>query len=93
MPKLLSRLTRQLASKGVKGAAGMAIALMKKNGQLDSKGVLTSKGNNLQELLEELSPERLSMVEVNPLTINTIQRQIGLEKLNDRTRNGPSKYC
>lgn len=50
MPALLTRLTRQLASKGVKGAAGMAAALMHKNGQLDSKGKLTAKGKKRQAL-------------------------------------------
>lgn len=50
MPQLLSRLTRQLASKGVKGARGMATALMKKNGQLNSKGELTTKGKKRQAL-------------------------------------------
>lgn len=50
MPKLLQRLTRQLASKGVKGAKGMAAALLKKRGQMDDKGNLTSKGKKRQAL-------------------------------------------
>lgn len=49
MPKLLSRLTRQLASKGVKGAKGMAAALLQKRGQM-SGGKLTSKGKARQAL-------------------------------------------
>lgn len=47
---LLARLTRQLASKGVKGARGMAAALMKKRGQMTSKGKLTSEGKKRQAL-------------------------------------------
>lgn len=50
MPQLLTRLTRQLASKGVKGAKSMATSLMKKNGQLDAKGQLTAKGKKRQAL-------------------------------------------
>ena len=50
MPAILTRLTRQLASKGVKGAAGMAASLLKKRGQMDSKGKLTSKGKKRQAL-------------------------------------------
>lgn len=50
MPALLTRLTRQLASKGVKGAKGMAIALLKKNGQMSSDGSLTAKGKKRQSL-------------------------------------------
>lgn len=49
MPKLLSRLTRQLASKGVKGAKAMAAALLTKRGQM-SGGKLTSKGKARQAL-------------------------------------------
>jgi len=43
-------LKRQLASRGVKGAEGMAIALLKKRGQLDSSGKLTAKGKKRQAL-------------------------------------------
>lgn len=50
MPALLSRLTRQLSSKGVKGAKGMAIALLKKRGQLKDDGQLTAKGKKRQSL-------------------------------------------
>lgn len=44
MPAIENRLARQLASRGVKGARGMAIALLKKNGILNAKGGLTAKG-------------------------------------------------
>lgn len=50
MPKLLTRLTRQLASRGVKGAKGMAAALLKKRGQMDNKGNLTAKGKKRQAM-------------------------------------------
>lgn len=50
MPKLLERLTRQLASRGVKGAKGMAAALLKKRGQMTSDGKLTAKGKKRQAL-------------------------------------------
>ena len=50
MPKLLQRLTRQLASRGVKGAKGMAAALLKKRGQMNDKGELTSEGKKRQAL-------------------------------------------
>jgi hypothetical protein len=47
---LLKRLTRQLASKGVKGAANMASGLLKKRGHMDDKGNLTAKGKARQAL-------------------------------------------
>jgi hypothetical protein len=50
MPALYERLKRQLASRGVKGAAGMAAALLKKRGQMDGKGKLTSEGKKRQAL-------------------------------------------
>ena len=50
MPALFERLKRQLASRGVKGAAGMAAALLRKRGQTDSKGKLTAKGKKRQAL-------------------------------------------
>ena len=50
MSALLSRLTRQLASKGIKGAKGMAISLLKKRGHLDNKGNLTQEGKKRQSL-------------------------------------------
>lgn len=50
MPQLLTRLTRQLASKGVKGAKGMATALLKKRGHLSPTGELTSAGKKRQAL-------------------------------------------
>lgn len=49
MSALLSRLTRQLASKGVKGAKNMAAALLQKRGQMKG-GKLTSKGKKRQAL-------------------------------------------
>ena len=49
MPNLLNRLTSQLAAKGVKGAKGMAAALLQKRGQLKG-GKLTSKGKARQAL-------------------------------------------
>lgn len=49
MPKLLQRLTRQLASKGVKGAKGMAAALLQKRGQMKG-GKLTAEGKKRQAL-------------------------------------------
>lgn len=49
MPKLLTRLTNQLRSKGVKGAKNMAAALLTKRGQL-SGGKLTSEGKKRQSL-------------------------------------------
>lgn len=50
MPALFERLKRQLASRGVKGAAGMAAALLRKRGQMDGKGNLTAKGKKRQAL-------------------------------------------
>ena len=50
MSKLFDRLKRQLASRGVKGAAGMAAGLLKKRGQMDSKGKLTAKGKKRQAM-------------------------------------------
>lgn len=50
MPKLLERLTRQLASRGGKGAKGMAAALLKKRGQMTGDGKLTAKGKQRQAL-------------------------------------------
>lgn len=47
---LLERLTRQLASRGVKGAKGMAAALMKKRGQMTSNGKLTKEGKKRQSM-------------------------------------------
>lgn len=48
--KLQTRLTRQLAARGVKGAKGMADALLKKRGQLSSSGTLTATGKARQAL-------------------------------------------
>jgi len=50
MPALLSRLTRQLSARHVKNAPGVALSLLKKRGQADSKGKLTSKGKKRQAL-------------------------------------------
>ena len=41
---LEKRLTRQLASSGRKKAKSMAIAILKKRGDLNKKGKLTAKG-------------------------------------------------
>lgn len=49
MPALLSRLSRQLAARGVKGAKAMAAALLNKRGQMKG-GKLTSKGKKRQAL-------------------------------------------
>jgi hypothetical protein len=46
---LQTRLTRQLASRGVKNAKGMAIALLTKRGDMKD-GELTAKGKERQEL-------------------------------------------
>lgn len=43
MPKILTRLTNQLRSKGNSNAKGMAIALLEKQGSLKN-GKLTAKG-------------------------------------------------
>jgi hypothetical protein len=50
MTALVSRLTRQLASKGIKGAKNMAVGLLKKYGSVNSKGKLTAKGKKRQAL-------------------------------------------
>lgn len=50
MPQLLSRLTRQLASRGVKSAKSMAASLLRKRGQLGGDGKLTAKGKQRQAL-------------------------------------------
>ncbi len=50
MAALIKRLTRQLASRGVKGAKNMAMGLLKKRGHVDEKGKLTSKGKKRQSL-------------------------------------------
>lgn len=46
---LKNRLTKQLASRGVKGAEGMAMALMTKRGQVKD-GKLTTEGKKRQQL-------------------------------------------
>ena len=48
--KLETRLTRQLASKGVNGANSMAKTLLKKRGQMDASGKLTAEGKKRQAL-------------------------------------------
>lgn len=48
--KLETRLTRQLAAKGVKGAANMAEGLLKKRGHMDAGGNLTAEGKKRQAL-------------------------------------------
>lgn len=50
MSALLTRLTRQLASKGIKGASNMARGLLHKYGEATSSGVLTAKGRKRQAL-------------------------------------------
>lgn len=51
MPKLLNRLTSQLKKKGVKGAEGMAIALLRKRGQMSKSSTsLTSTGKKRQKM-------------------------------------------
>lgn len=50
MSALVSRLTRQLAAKGIKGAKNMAMGLLKKYGSVNSKGKLTAKGKKRQSL-------------------------------------------
>ena len=47
---LLQRLTRQLAAKGTKGAKGMAIALLKKRGDMAPDGMLTAHGKKRQAM-------------------------------------------
>jgi hypothetical protein len=77
MPKLLERLKRQLASRGVKGAAGMATALLKKRGHLNAKGELTAEGKKRQKLgnagrakdrAAKLSGKKSSDYKYNPKT-------------------------
>ena len=46
MSKLSDRLTRQLASKGLKDAKSMAFALLKKQGNMNANGTLTAKGES-----------------------------------------------
>lgn len=50
MSKLEARLTRQLASRGVNGARGMAKALLKKRGHITEEGALTPAGKKRQAL-------------------------------------------
>jgi len=50
MASIINRLTRQLASKGVKGAHNMAMGLLKKQGSVNSKGKLTAHGKKRQAL-------------------------------------------
>jgi hypothetical protein len=47
---LIGRLTRQLASKGIKNATDMAHGLLRKYGEVDAKGKLTEKGKQRQRL-------------------------------------------
>ena len=50
MENLVTRLTRQLASKGIKGAHNMAVGLLKKQGSLNKNGSLTYHGQQRQAL-------------------------------------------
>lgn len=49
MSKLEDRLTRQLASRGVKNSRGVAIGLLKKRGHMDDDG-LTKEGRKRQAM-------------------------------------------
>jgi hypothetical protein len=48
--KLVPRLTSQLKKKGVKNASAVALALLKKRGDVDSSGNLTAHGKTQQKL-------------------------------------------
>lgn len=50
MSKLETRLTRQLASKGVKEAKGAAIGMLKARGQMNNDGSLTAAGKKRQAM-------------------------------------------
>lgn len=47
---IVARLSKQLASRGVKSSKGVASSLLKRWGQMNSKGKLTSKGKKRQSL-------------------------------------------
>ena len=47
---LPKRLTRQLAARGVDNAKGVAFGILKKRGQMDSAGNLTSEGKAREAL-------------------------------------------
>jgi hypothetical protein len=47
---LQKRLTRQLSAKGVKNAAGVAVSLLKKQGNMSANGKLTAKGKKRQAM-------------------------------------------
>jgi hypothetical protein len=50
MSALETRLSRQLASKGVKDAKGTAIGILKSRGQMNADGSLTASGKQRQAL-------------------------------------------
>lgn len=50
MGSIVTRLTRQLASKGIKGAHNMAMGLLKKYGSVSASGKLTAKGKKRQAM-------------------------------------------
>ena len=50
MPKILTRLTNQLKSRGVKNAKSVAETKLKDFGILNTKGDLTSKGKTRNEM-------------------------------------------
>lgn len=50
MSALPKRLTRQLASRGVKNAKGVAASLLKKRGHMTEDGKLTKEGKKRQKL-------------------------------------------
>jgi hypothetical protein len=65
--KLQTRLTRQLAARGVKGASGMAVALLKKDGNMDQSGKLTAKGRERQAMgADGRAKDRASKVSGKP---------------------------
>lgn len=47
---LKDRLTRQLASRGVDNAEGVAVSLLKKRGHMNKEGELTSEGKKRQAM-------------------------------------------
>lgn len=50
MSKLETRLTRQLAAKGMKNAKGAAIGFLKERGQMNDDGSLTAEGKKRQAM-------------------------------------------
>lgn len=50
MGSIVARLTSQLAAKGMSNAKGMAIALLKKQGNMAANGKLTAQGKKRQAM-------------------------------------------